>query len=79
MLVYVSAFLSNMGNYRGFGDSKFIPVVPKEKLQNLIFNSEAYKKDTKKIEFLWNQIKDKLFSLNEGELSLWFYPKVSWL
>lgn len=66
-----------MGNYRGFGDSKFIPVVPKEKLQNLIFNSEAYKKDTKKIEFLWNQIKDKLFSLNEGELSLGFYPKVS--
>lgn len=66
-----------MGNYRGFGDSKFIPVVPKEKLQNLIFNSEAYKKDTKKIEFLWNQIKDKLFSLNERELSLGFYPKVS--
>ena len=77
MLVYVSAFLSNMGNYRGFGDSKFIPVVPKEKLEKLIFNSEAYKKDTKKIEFLWNQIKDKLFSLNERELSLGFYHKVS--
>ena len=77
MLVYVAAFLSNMGNYRGFGDSKFIPVVPKEKLEKFIFNSEAYKKDTKKIEFLWNQVKDKLFSLNEGELSLGFYPKVN--
>jgi hypothetical protein len=28
-MIYCAAFYANMGNYKSFGDSKFIPNVPK--------------------------------------------------
>ncbi|KAH9420608.1 bifunctional diacylglycerol diphosphate phosphatase/phosphatidate phosphatase [Dermatophagoides pteronyssinus] len=73
-LIYVAAFYSNMGNYRGFGDSKFIPNVSKNKLDRLIKSSQAYQKDPKFMELVWNNVCDKIFSLNPDELSLGFQP-----
>lgn len=35
-LEYASAFLSNLGNYRSFGDNKFIPSLPVEDLDKLV-------------------------------------------
>lgn len=32
LLVFAGAFMANGGNYRGFGDTKFVPNVPSEKL-----------------------------------------------
>ncbi len=77
-MVYLSAFLSNMGNYRGFGDSKFIPNLPKQKLETLIINSTAYKNNETEIKFIWDNIKVKLYSLESNDLSLGFSPKVSY-
>ncbi|KAL7648106.1 UNVERIFIED_CONTAM: hypothetical protein RMT77_000007 [Armadillidium vulgare] len=42
LLIYYSGFVYNYGNYLGFGDKKFIPSVPKEKLKKLILSSKAY-------------------------------------
>ncbi|CAG2109628.1 unnamed protein product, partial [Medioppia subpectinata] len=39
LLVYLSAFLSNMGNYRSFGDSKFIPDLSANKMDAFVRNS----------------------------------------
>lgn len=44
LLVYAGAFFGNGGNYRGFGDTKFVPEVPQEKLKSLLeplFGAEA--------------------------------------
>ena len=29
LVIYAAAFYCNMGNYKGFGDTKFIPGLPK--------------------------------------------------
>ena len=41
-LMYSAAFFSNFGNYKSFGDTKFIPDLPMELLQRLIESSDAY-------------------------------------
>ncbi|KAI2805606.1 bifunctional diacylglycerol diphosphate phosphatase/phosphatidate phosphatase, partial [Blomia tropicalis] len=74
-LVYVSAFYSNMGNYRGFGDSKFIPNFPKEKFETLIKHSTAYGQDPGFFDFVWKNVQNRLYSLETSQLSLGFEPK----
>ena len=74
--MYLSAFLSNMGNYRGFGDSKFIPDLPKDKLEALVVNSKAFKANQKDLKCIWDQIKDRIYSLEKNELALGFAPNV---
>ncbi|CAN7936879.1 unnamed protein product [Ixodes hexagonus] len=74
LLVYAAAFYSNMGNYKGFGDNKFIPNLPKEKLHKLVSLSEASKQDSGTMEFLWSQTSDPLYSLRDNEKHLGFPP-----
>ena len=62
-----------MGNYRGVGDIKFVPNLPKDKLESMLVNSEAFKRD-KELAAIWNQIKDKVYSLNKNELALGLPP-----
>jgi dipeptidyl-peptidase-3 len=59
-----------MGNYRGLGDNKFIPDLPKHKLESLVLNSKAYQNSETEIKFLWDNVKEKLYSLNDNELAL---------
>jgi dipeptidyl-peptidase-3 len=65
-----------MGNYRGFGDTKFIPDLPKHKLESLVLNSKAFQNSETQIKFLWDNVKEKLYSLTDNELALGFSPKV---
>lgn len=65
-----------MGNYKGFGDLKFIPNLPKDKFNQLVLKSEAYQKDSKSVEFLWKQVQDSIYSLKDYEKSLGLWPKV---
>ena len=34
--IYCSGFFVNMGNYKGFGDSKFIPNLPVDSLEKIV-------------------------------------------
>jgi dipeptidyl-peptidase-3 len=65
-----------MGNYRGFGDSKIIPGFPKEKLEKLIMASDLFKKKENETKFLWENVKEKMFSLENKEMCLGLNPKV---
>ena len=76
LLVYLSAFLANMGNYTEFGNSKFIPDLPKGKLEALVVNSKAFKTNGQEFQWIWDQIKDKIYSLEKNELTLGFAPNV---
>ena len=54
-LEYAGQFLGNAGNYKGFGDSKFVPRCPPEALEKLASYSDSTLA-------LWAKIKDAVFA-----------------
>ena len=65
-----------MGNYKSFGDTKFVPALSQEKLHSLIAASVAYKADQKVMEGLWAAVSEAIFSLDSHCHHLGFPPKV---
>ncbi|XP_073419365.1 dipeptidyl peptidase 3-like isoform X2 [Dendrobates tinctorius] len=70
LLVYTAGFFANMGNYKSFGDTKFVPTVPKEKLEKLLRASEAFTEDPEGMEALWKMVEDGMYSLEPQERQL---------
>ncbi|OQR77211.1 dipeptidyl peptidase 3-like [Tropilaelaps mercedesae] len=67
-VVYVGAFMGNGGNYRGFGDSKFIPNVPIEKLNSVA--TEALSAD--ELQFFTKHCIEPMMDYREKVRSLGF-------
>ncbi|KAH3674415.1 hypothetical protein WICMUC_003252 [Wickerhamomyces mucosus] len=65
-LEYSSQFLSNLGNYKSFGDKKFIPKISIEEFESIISNSNSNLSQ-------FNKIKSKLYSI-DGKSSLLGFP-----
>ena len=65
--VYCSGFYGNMGNYKGFGDSKFVPNMEEERMEMLVKASKAYKTNPELMEKLWQSVKTQMFSLSDRE------------
>ena len=63
-LVYCSGIFNNMGNYKGFGDFKFVPDLNPEQFKKIIQASKAYTQDKTKINKLWESVKEEIFLLN---------------
>ncbi|EFP03207.1 hypothetical protein CRE_28514 [Caenorhabditis remanei] len=72
-LVYTAAFYNNSGNYKGFGDSKFVPGVEQTKIRALIEKS-AVGTDEKVLK-TWESVESKIGSLETTELQLGFGDK----
>jgi dipeptidyl-peptidase-3 len=68
-LQYVTCFYGNMGNYKSFGDTKFIPRISKEKFE-LILQCSSNLEFKKDILNLFEKYKDKIYSCTKKELSL---------
>ncbi|XP_012580585.1 PREDICTED: dipeptidyl peptidase 3 [Condylura cristata] len=62
-LVYTAGVYSNMGNYKSFGDTKFVPNLPKEKLERVVLGSEAARQHPEEVRSLWQTCGDLMFSL----------------
>lgn len=75
LLVYISGVLANSGNYKGFGDSKIIPNLPKDRLEKIILSSAAHKADPKTVEALWKACGDNMYSLDHLHQHLGFSDK----
>uniref|UniRef100_A0A914VSE5 Dipeptidyl peptidase 3 n=1 Tax=Plectus sambesii TaxID=2011161 RepID=A0A914VSE5_9BILA len=73
LLVYAAGFFANSGNYKGFGDTKFVPNLDAAALGCLVEKSAAAEKDKSLIE-LFNSTKERMFSLNPNELNLALAP-----
>lgn len=69
-LMYAAAFYSNMGNYKSFGDTKFIPNVDKEKIERLIMASKAFQENQTLMKSLWEFVKERMYSLENGQAEL---------
>uniref|UniRef100_A0A8C4Q4K5 Dipeptidyl peptidase 3 n=1 Tax=Eptatretus burgeri TaxID=7764 RepID=A0A8C4Q4K5_EPTBU len=69
-LVYAAGVYSNMGNYKSFGDSKFVPNLPKEKLKKLVWSSLAFQNNQEEMTTIWEACEDRMFSLEDHERQL---------
>jgi len=69
ILVYTSGVYTNMGNYKGFGDSKFIPNLSIDKLDTFFKETKAFKTEAKLLKF-WNQIKEDVYDLSPSKQQL---------
>ncbi|KAF4526593.1 hypothetical protein B566_EDAN006408 [Ephemera danica] len=70
ILVYACGVFTNSGNYKGFGDSKFVPNLECNHFEALVLASEAFKREPEVIKSLWQRCSDGLYSLNKKQKSL---------
>ena len=59
-LLYAAAFYGNLGNYKSFGDTKFVPALPAERLLLFLQSSDC---DSEKLQKLWKECSERLYSL----------------
>lgn len=75
-LVYAGGLFANSGNYKGFGDTKFIPNLPKERFEVIVKSSKAFKNDEAHISKLWENTKNAMYSTAPRLASLGLADKV---
>lgn len=66
-LEYASQFLSNLGNYKSFGDVKFVPRLEKEKFRAIAAVSPES-------EALFDKVEEPLYKVDPEEANLLGYP-----
>ena len=69
-MVYCSGIYANMGNYKGFGDTKIVPDLCPESLEAIVKLSKAWAEDSTTMEELWSVVKGPMFSLTDKEKQL---------
>ncbi|KAJ2939650.1 hypothetical protein O0L34_g14369 [Tuta absoluta] len=69
-LVYAGGLFANGGNYKGFGDTKFIPNLSEEAFEKIVKVSKAYDNDNAHISKLWNNSKEAIYSIAQRLTSL---------
>eukprot|EP00850_Spirogloea_muscicola_P022074 SM000276S10286 [mRNA] locus=s276:43798:50772:+ [translate_table: standard] len=73
-LTYASCFLSNMGNYLSFGDSKMIPGLPMKQLGKIIEASDLEEVKKEKLRKLWQAVSRGLYALRPCDRELGLFP-----
>uniref|UniRef100_A0A8C5E167 Dipeptidyl peptidase 3 n=1 Tax=Gouania willdenowi TaxID=441366 RepID=A0A8C5E167_GOUWI len=69
-LVYAAGLYANMGNYKSFGDTKFIPNLPKYKLEALVKASQAFQEQPTEMKALWDSCSCLIYSLEKRQKQL---------
>ena len=59
-LIYAAAFYGNMGNYKSFGDTKFVPALAAKRFKLLLSAGQA---DAAAFSRLWAACADRMYSL----------------
>lgn len=83
LLIYYSGLMYNCGNYLGFGDRKFVPIISQDQLLNLVKISKSYLEDPDKIMEFYNRAVSRMYDLAEdkkffgmppGGVTMYFTP-----
>lgn len=70
LYIYAGGVFANAGNYKGFGDTKFIPNIEQNRLEELLALSPSWPE----IKALWNMYKDIIYDLSPGKTCLGYNP-----
>ena len=60
ILIYTAAFLSNMGNYKSFGDTKFIPQTKNDRFRSFLLSSKL---DADVVNKFFDSCETRMYSL----------------
>ncbi|KAJ8926984.1 hypothetical protein NQ314_020545 [Rhamnusium bicolor] len=71
LFVYACGVFCNAGNYKGFGDTKFIPNIDQNRLEELLKLSKIWDQ----LLPLWVELKDTLYDLKPGKTCLGYNPE----
>lgn len=71
LFVYACGIFCNAGNYKGFGDTKFIPNIEQNRLEELLKLSKIWDQ----LEPLWVELKEVLYDLRPGKTCLGYNPE----
>jgi len=74
LLVYYCGFTYNGGNYLGFGDRKFVPSLPRDKLLALIHVSKAYLENPDQMTAFYSRCSASMYDLSENKKFLGMWP-----
>ncbi|CAF3772251.1 unnamed protein product [Rotaria socialis] len=75
LIIYYSMLVCNSGNYLGYGDRKFVPSVPKDKLLELIKVSKAYVESPSVMDKLIGLCLEQMYNLDDRNKFLGMPPK----
>ena len=69
-VVYSATFFSNMGNYKSFGDTKFIPSISADVFHTIVKATAAYAADSAAIDTMWESCSRRLYALEARDKTL---------
>lgn len=68
--MYACGFYANAGNYKGMGDTKFVPNLEEETFGDIVTASKANQAQGDVIKELWTKCKGPIYSLTDDTKSL---------
>ena len=69
-MVYCNGFYDNIGNYKGFGDTKIVPKLPVESFEAIVEASQAHTDNPTSISALWKLVKGPMYKLTKRQKQL---------
>ena len=69
-MVYCNGIYDNMGNYKGYGDTKIVPKIPVETFEAIVKASQAFSADSDSISAIWDAVKGPVYKLTSRQKQL---------
>ena len=69
-MVYCNGIYDNMGNYKGYGDTKIVPKLPVETFEAIVKASKAYSADSDTVSAIWDAVKGPVYKLTSRQKQL---------
>lgn len=69
-MVYACGFFANAGNYKGMGDTKFVPNLDSADFEKIVKKSKAYQSNTETLDALWCKCKKPIYHLTNRNKNL---------
>lgn len=61
-MVYAASVFNNCGNYKSFGDTKFVPQIAPERFEVIIRSNQHYKVESSRADRVWAAIKTLIYA-----------------
>jgi dipeptidyl-peptidase-3 len=74
-MVYSAAVFNNCGNYKSFGDTKFVPQISEARFETIIKTCKAYAGYAEQMDNIWAHIKREVYIEEEPFKAIGFPDK----